>query len=86
MKFPKNHMSYKRGSCHNPPRLIGAGQPSLSVLFLDRYPKLTRLYRVSGFLEMNDHGDEAKAQNCSNYAANDGEEYRNTASFKHDEF
>ena len=40
---------------------------------------------VSGFFEMNDHGDEAKAENCSNYAANDGEEYRNTMNFKHDE-
>jgi hypothetical protein len=33
---------------------------------------------------MKDHGDQAKAENCSNYAANDGEAYRNTINFKQD--
>jgi hypothetical protein len=39
---------------------------------------------VSGFFAMKDHGDEAKAENCSNYAANDGEGYRNMMNFKQD--
>jgi len=41
---------------------------------------------VSGFFQMTDHDDEAKAESCSNYAANDREKYRNTLNFKHDEF
>ena len=32
------------------------------------------------------HGDEDNAERCSNYAANDREEYRNTMNFKHAEF
>jgi hypothetical protein len=47
--------------------------------------KITGLpHGVSGFFAMKDHRDEAKAENCSNYAANDGEEYRNTMNFKQD--
>jgi hypothetical protein len=40
---------------------------------------------VSGFFETNNHDDEGKAKDCSNHAAYDGGEYRNTASFKDDE-
>jgi hypothetical protein len=69
----KNYMSGKIGSPL--PATMGASVEGVNAARL-----------ALRCFEMNDHNDQAKAENCSNYAANDGEEYRNMMNFEHDEF